>query len=250
MKVHIVMGLPGSGKSTWVVEETKDGVLGEIIDLDRKRTKVDWKWFKDHVDGRINGIYVDGLFTTNDQILALIKEISKEISNSEFFIHYWIPDRERCVKNDLLRGREKRAKFSIETLPIDDPRKNSEIRKLATIKIHDVYQPTDADLFALSHANVDKFFLESQCWSLGGECWDYTGVKWLLPADNPKEFDELDDLLLEIWPNIGLLQYKKIKKIVEIKESREDDYYSDVMEARHIIDLRKLYTLIQELKGE
>ena len=91
--------------------------------------------------------------------------------------------------------------------------------------------------------------LRSSRWCTGGaygSCWSNS----LSPvsADEPLEFEELDNLLEEIAPNVTFLHYKKIRsQCVKTEESYERDYYGGGCSYLNwVCDLEKLYDLLEQ----
>ena len=63
-----------------------------------------------------------------------------------------------------------------------------------------------------------------------------------------KKFEELDNLLEEIAPNVTFLHYKKIRsQCVKTEESYERDYYGGGCSYLNwVCDLEKLYDLLEQ----
>ena len=92
--------------------------------------------------------------------------------------------------------------------------------------------------------------LRSDTWCLGGswgDCWGNTGM--VSADEQPTEFKEFDDLLMEVCPNITLLQYKKLyNSLVSIESGCENDYYGGSTEnAYYKCNLKDLYNMMIEM---
>jgi hypothetical protein len=95
---------------------------------------------------------------------------------------------------------------------------------------------------------VNGKYLESQSWCLGGKSYDWHGSEHYLSAENPLNFDEFDELLEKICPQITYLQYKKIyAKCVTMEERSASDYYTQAREGFWKCDLEKLYEMLEEM---
>lgn len=231
MKVTILWGLPGSGK-THYAEEWKKTPNRTVISVDKIK--------------RIKGkkdFLIDGLITTN----KVAREIIESIPDAVFEIVYWKPDREACKHND--RGRRTlNSTLTIDNLPFEEP--NKKLLKDFNISLvkKDVVRKPEYKAFAEEN-DIELYkgkFIKSQRWCLGGTHCSYSGYQNTLEAEKPAEFDEFDELLEKMDPNITFLKYKKLmKETVTIEEFEEGDYYGgSVKYAYYVCDLEKLYELL------
>lgn len=253
--VELMMGLPSSGKSTYaqsrVIPYSRDTY---VLDLDKKN------WSDATILSSVKkqlasykSVIIDMLLTSNEDCLSLLKYLKDGIDESiSFVVHFWPEDKENCIKNDNLRvKRQLRKKSSIATInfcELDDPRSSKEIKQRAQIKTHEVFKQTVFHELAFKQSLNGK--LRSSSWCLGGTGRNYMGDTFPIHGESTKEFDELDYLLLNTWPNIGLLQYKQVKRLAKIIEKDDSDYYSRTMSAYWEIDLVEMYELIDKLKKE
>lgn len=60
----------------------------------------------------------------------------------------------------------------------------------------------------------------------GGNCWGGE-PNWPLDSDPEPGFNELDEILMKICPDIGLLQYRKIEQLIQRTSRHEPDYYGN-----------------------
>lgn len=139
MKLIILIGLPASGKSFFAYSFSPSKF--QRIDLDRqlrfynlydfKKSNVETflisefertikMWHKD-VD-----FILDGLLLKNETYIKIIqlfilaaKANNKSINSIE--LHYWKPDREVCLWNDLGRNRRINSITTIKNAPIEYP---------------------------------------------------------------------------------------------------------------------------------
>ena len=163
IEIHILMGLPGSGKTTWrkrnennrwgynwysidcdnfLIENSDEynfGRYNTIIDVIENRFEINPEKF----------MCIDGLITTNEQVNEIInlinKKVRKKFMNIDDFrivIHHWRENRDNCLYNDKYR-RNKSCKASIMNLPLEDPngfnfKSDIEVK----IEYHDVVKKT------------------------------------------------------------------------------------------------------------
>lgn len=273
IELHILMGLPGSGKTTFaegmkkrlslkgnsrtcavlhmdelrsVMRYGKNASLREIISSEvyhrvRKETK---------------HLILDGPVFTNDDIFQVIKATAPSFHKVTVTIYRWNEDRETCLKND--GGRRE--------LPSANTILHAPYEKVDVDGLNEQIKDFDAQIVKVINNKVvlkdgwDRYFrhivhvsddkkLRSEKWCTGGSygsCWD----DHLSPVspDEPLEFDELDDLLEKIAPSVTFLHYKKIRsQCVETEESYERDYYGGGCNYMNwVCDLEKLYELLEK----
>lgn len=271
-EIHILMGLPGSGKTTWRKRnEALNGINGySYCSLDCDEYLIEdpdaYNYGRyssiPEVIKRIFNIYVDrfmcidGLITTNAQVKEIISLIHKKVQkegydNDNFIIviHHWKENRENCLYNDKYR-RDKSCKTSIMNLPLEDPNGydfNSDIE--VKIEYHDVIKKTiyEGEFEPISR-NKDNI-LRSETWCSGGSWGDCWGNSGSCSTEEPVSFVELDNLLERICPNLTFLQYKKIEReCVEVDTSYSYDYYGGCQhDSYYKCDLKKLYETMIEM---
>jgi hypothetical protein len=82
----------------------------------------------------------------------------------------------------------------------------------------------------------------------GGSCWGGE-AKPFFTSDPEKEFDDLDEILQKVVPNITFLQYRILLKKLDIQydEHRVGDYYgNDTIYKRKFFHIARLYELLKE----
>lgn len=262
---HIVVGLPGSGKSYFISKEASSQY---VVDLDSYRhsgmsleESLKDAFNKEkvmelpvyHNYDQNKHCYIDGLFVktkTVQKIVDFCKDYFNK-NNSGFesvkiILHVWNEDKEKCIYNDEIRikfnERDKLSRIIINHNNIDDM---SEIEG-AQIENHEVEKISFKD--KLLSYGVDGF-LYSSSWSGGGswcDCWGNSGT--IHPESTP-QFDEFDNLLTLICPNVTFLQYKNLyNESVEIEETREHDYYGGTETIfMYKCNLNSLYNKLVEL---
>lgn len=273
IELHILMGLPGSGKSTFAEElreklRTKckrehSAIILSVDELKNKspygatlgeniRRELSWRMYNE-----TKHIIVDGPIFTNEDLYQMIKETSACFRKEkvDVTVYHWNKDRETCLKNDGGR-RELLSATTIlyapyEEVDIDWLRKQLEKSNLREIKVikkkvvlKEGWERYFRHMTSVSH---DKK-LRSKQWCAGGSCgncWD--NHLRTVDAEAPVDFDELDELLEKVAPNTTFLHYKKIRKqCVNTEEYYERDYYGGgVTYVNWVCDLEKLYKLLE-----
>ena len=282
--IDVMCGLPASGKTTHVkkqMKEDEDSRYGLhpiwksiILNLDEHNdsdleTIVRNEFYskKDFMFKRLSPydnvkirIMVDGLILNFDDFKKVIDTCTSFINENEpsdgykinHTVHIWNEDRDTCINNDRIRvmngERETHSETTIRHL---EYKLNKDLFKKEGYKVveHEVYKTTTYDITIKQFSNNDDK-LESDYWSLGGNygtCWD-SQLHTIHPSSQPTSFQEFDNMLGEICPNMTFLQYKKAyNESVSISEWTENDYYGGAESfARYVCDLRKLYECLVE----
>lgn len=274
MKYIITVGLPGSGKSTWAknyrlsnVEKSYNGnkYRTQIIDCDLyfKQYKRTFDSLEEYIYSEIDNIYkpnineiiIDGLFTTNDDVIRILNNIFELLNiGDEILICQWYEDREQCIKNDLYR-RDINSNVTINNIKYEDIDIEKIRNNVGRIEVEkqyiEVYRKPNylifADKYKINYDSEGKF--TSDTWSGGGtwgNCWGDSGS---IGPSEPEDFDEFDELLENVCPNISFLQYKKIKSdCVELDYYDDYDYYGG-SETRnfYVCDVENLYNTLVDL---
>ena len=274
MKYIITVGLPGSGKSTWAKNYRLSNVENsynvnkyriQIIDCDLyfKQYKRTFDSLEEYIYSEIDNIYkpnineiiIDGLFTTNDDVIRILNNIFELLNiGDEILICQWYEDREQCIKNDLYR-RDIDSNVTINNIKYEDIDIEKIRNNVGGIEVKkqyiEVYRKPNylifADKYKINYDSEGKF--TSDTWSGGGtwgNCWGDSGS---IGSSEPEDFDEFDELLENVCPNISFLQYKKIKSdCVELDYYVDYDYYGG-SETRnfYVCDVENLYNTLVDL---
>ncbi len=273
IKLTILWGLPGSGKTTYCEERGLNihncsmGTTTGYINGDQiaKSAKNDPKQCREFLFDKLESllyskkteVVLDGLFTTNEGVKSLIGEIEAKLGvkyKISYHIIWWPKNIDACLWND--RGRRKiNSEITIRNLPFDEPnadllgisQKNIE-RKRIVKKPSFVIWSAEAGFSGFSG---DKNKLKSSCWSLGGtsgSCWGGS-MSTVTPSPQPISFEEFDQLLEQTCPEISLLKYKNLyAKTVTVETEGCSDYYGGyTTSAWYECDLEKLYSLLLEM---
>ena len=97
--------------------------------------------------------------------------------------------------------------------------------------------------------NIRYDTLTSSTWRLGGDqrdCWGNGGS--ISPEPQPSSFDEFDELMERICPNINFIQYKNIfNRCVNSDTESEGDWYGGTAYyGFYKCDMRDLYEALDE----
>ena len=269
-KVFILMGLPGSGKTYFAKEykrthhrtsrnNFKDVHIVDVDDFTKNHKIEDiGNYF---VIGDNKSTYIiDGLFLKNNDVISVVKSLKQDTSLiygiESITIHYWFPDREDCLYNDIGRRKES-SEITIRYAEIEKPdveRIKNEIHCPINVVNHTVIRKPEwkaaADNFGIQVKN-EKYLYSSE-WCLGGTCGScYSSELSRISPDEPiLEFLELDSLLEDICPKLTFIDYKKIKnECVKTKTRSDRDYYGGCVEYAYLVcDIEKLFNILIELK--
>lgn len=261
-KLHITVGLPASGKTTWADKYSTNSRRRHIeVDSYLKRSYGSDNTTEDVLKNRVrrsDETIIDGLFLTEDDInkaLKIIKDKGFEVR--EVIIQYWRPNREYSLWNDLYR-RDTNSVITIENAVIDDFKDTKNLKAKNPniefkIERHDVVKTEPYRLFAAKlniKLNSDGE-IKGDSWCNGGswaDCWGNCGS--VGSDEKPEGMDELDKILENICPNITFLQYKGImRECVYIDDFTDGDYYGGVTHHnRYVLKFGSLYEYLIDSK--
>lgn len=250
-KLILMWGLPASGKTTKALELAKNA--GTYIDVDnivmfRKYSPENCTLLESvvrEISGEPSPIIIDSLLTLNESCDRLLSEITKARHFDEIEIWVFDEDREVLLKRDRDRvesgGRESTSENTIRNMPFEYP--NSEIINKYKIKVVNMEKPTRDQILSIYGKKIT-----SSSWCLGGTWGDCWGGKGTVSAEPPPaSFAEFDDFLMEIFPEISFLQYKKIyNECVKITEEGYGDYYGGYKSYAHFqCDVERVCDILQ-----
>lgn len=202
-------------------------------------------------------VLVDYLFTTITQVISFVKHLQKQFDIQSLLILHFNLDRETCLKNDLGR-RELSSEHSIKKMKYDTNVIADDFNSLnipVVISEEQVVEKQGWHRFVKENVKdvvVDGKYLTSDYWTTGGSRSDLDGNSYPIDGDDPLEFEELDNLIEKICPNITFMQYKhmmrdlKSANIVTIEDGSEGDYYGTWSTAWWSCDLEKFYNYLNE----
>ena len=274
IRLEFMVGLPGSGKSTLAKElELKNRSLRKVVNFDNSFELSNWdranesdrariirNCFNDGLyNKRIETLILDGLFLTHEDIVRVLKATNKMFQNIEVIIHQFNEDRDTCIKNDggrrevsstntiLHADYELINKEKLEKMIVDAGCDNAHVTKIVKHKV--VLKPGWERFFRGKVSIFEDGKMRSDKWCVGGTCGSCWGdrVSPVTPDKQP-DFEELDELLMNVCPSITFLQYKKImRSCVDFEENYESEYYGGgCTYKRYVCDMKKLYSTLEE----
>lgn len=258
--LNFLYGLPASGKThfantNWpnILYQNHDNPLYIDVDYLSKYHQViglvrQIASFINNIAKPINSVVIDGLFTTNQQIMDICDALDHDRFEFVCHLYWWREDRETCLYNDIGR-RIQNSTNSILNLPFEEPDIQilGKYFKESKINVRKVQRKSKFQVWIAENDFSGNGLLKSSRWSTGGSwknCWGNSGT--VDADDTPLSFEEFDKLLEKICPSISFLLYKKIyAECVSIVDYGESDYYGGYRNFQQFqCDLKKLYGLL------
>lgn len=285
--IHVVHGLPASGKSTWVnslieTDRNKYHKKYRVLNTDehykyferfRKNQQSFDDYLKHEFDMSIGGfreneeLLVDGLFLTNKDIINIFSIVIEvylnrtDIDKISLIVEDWNEDREQCKINDKLRYREEKAQGTIEKAPWEKINKTQVTKELSSkfsvklelsINPHSVYTPSIAEVIVAENGYRFKDRkIYSRSWCGGGTYGSYCGESLHVSAEKPlMYFEELFDVTEAFGVELSARHYCKLMDDLVTTECRtESDYYGGSVDYySYVCDIDELYSWLVEHK--
>lgn len=214
------------------------------------------------ISDKVNTLVVDTPCCSYDYFKTLVNKLSLILAHTDLLeVEAFRENREVCKINDYGR-RNVDSQFSIDNMPLDFPDASSLIDIISSeignrnIKVmineHTVFKKDSWKgamqkyLRGAGEEYDNNSILKSTSYSLGGTLYGIGGESMhQIEAEPMGEFTELDNLLIELCPELPFIFYKQIKDtLVEVVEQDDSDYYSKCSSAHYEIDLKKLYDFL------
>lgn len=271
-ELHIVMGLPACGKTTYVKElamKNSNGFVNAlVIDIDKylnnyKKDNTLKSWLSDYTPHGIT--IIDGFFSTQTEVINILNtymECFKSTTFHSIIIDYWPMNREACLINDRGRKRFKSSEISIRKINIEKPDSAFIVTKLGVnnvlIVTHETVSKDISDIWAEENGcfltkeipyESNKEIINcivSKTWTGGTiQVLSATGRTTYNNQEEPVDFEELDNFLDRVCPNIKIMEYKKLYRTLVVKKARPiNDYYVKGYEYYWSIEVKALYDFL------
>ncbi len=278
--LHVTVGLPGSGKTSWAQEKCYASRGGggwrsyssptvSHIDVDtylknsyyKAHYKDEFEYISRNMSSGYNEYIIDTFIASNDSLINLLKKVVVS-GITHVDIHYWEPNVEACIWNDRGR-REEDSTITIKNAKIEVPdieRIQKELdltgkKVKVSLTKHKTEKKADWKVFyeevCKKHGHMDeRGWINGESWCMGGtwgNCWGDSGT--VSGEAPPETFSALDGILEEVCPDISFLKYKKIwSQIVDTDEYGESDYYGgSTSHANYRFKVEGLYETLKEM---
>ena len=269
MEIHILVGLPGSGKTYWAHantwsrgikayyhmnidnmlydhsgQNTIETILEEFFSIYENRKDIMHKCDEEVAAFKGYQLIFDNLTLTNEDVKKVIELFKKyndikvqgEQIPMKFIIHQWNEDREACLANDPLRldngelSRTKGAQNTIRYAAYEIIDMNALKEVFPEYKFEYVAHTVEV------HSRKDILIeqtgtITSERWCTGGDRCDCWGGHWVQDSeDDPEPFTAFDNIVKFYCPNISDQQYTQLWDMcVDTDSVDEGDYYGGCM---------------------
>ena len=249
--LKITYGLPGSGKTSYsrkLYDDNRDYGRSSwnILDSDNifynerfnKSMKDRIKLFVSSVKSYSNdsdnrNLIIDGLFTTNDSLIAMLNTIGTIILKKfdKIIIVEFNEDRDACLWNDI--GREKDATISIKNMDYESVDLDNLISNFKDFNFEiekKVVERKNIIKRYLDDRNAILDYIESDTYTTGGnwrDCWG-GGGEFDTESRSDADFYVLKELLKKLKiDDIDSVYYSIIEddSLICVEEGSESDYY-------------------------
>lgn len=251
-ELHITLGRPGSGKTTWADEFVKAKFNAVVIHCDDITPP--WANALKCINRNTEIVIVDGLFKNMDDIRFVYESVDGVAKVKKVIIHRWNDDIESCLWNDKGR-REIDSELTIRKMKIAKikPSDFFDFPVHVQVENHTVVRKPEF-LMSNAFANLeikDGRYMDSDHWTISKTYHHY----WSSSCSHkeydvePLDFVELEEYLMSLDLHFPYLLYKKIWRECVTKE---EDYISDYYESSTVqfwrCDMEKLYQILKQYK--
>ena len=269
IKLYVMMGLPGSGKSTEAdrLKSEMSSMTTHVLHVDELRSSFRYgknATLRRMIDGelsrvchKLHHVILDGPVFTNEDLFQAITAAAPSFHHVKVIVYHWDEDRDTCLKND-----GGRRDVSSATTIMHAPYENVNVDEL-----NERIKEWDAEITKVVEKRVclkpgwqrnfrhsglwisEDMKLRSDKWCTGGavgNCWN-SSLSPVSP-DKALNFTELDKMLIHLAPNLTFLQYKIINDTcVSQEESYDRDYYGGgTSYLNWVCDLKELHEKLVE----
>jgi hypothetical protein len=109
-------------------------------------------------------------------------------------------------------------------------------------------------IYDFEDMDLDKIFI-ARSWEIGGasggSCWGTEATVYHGSEPEP-EFEALDNILMELMPDIPFLRYKKLMRLIKFEQNiqRVSEYYGNYTEYQwEVVNIRNLYEALQQINN-
>lgn len=281
MRLQIVLltGLPGCGKTIYTYKNYPTGSndysvwdeygvhhLDEFLAEDGSLQVSRIRWTNNWSPYREGTwtLVIDGFLPTKKARIEVIKSFIENLLDGhyrwlksnhieiEVTEHYWTPDIDACIDNDSnrinKRERKKESRWTILNAKLEDPLSICDFGSLGldhySLKVADTqYETTkryvDNPLYCNTIMNREEFGQKD-------DSLKYIYSRWYDCEDDWKyaQFDELDEVIERVCPDITYLKYKKIARFIEVEKDHVCDYYDSHDRYRYKIPIDKIHEIL------
>jgi hypothetical protein len=260
--LHILMGLPGAGKTFWAKKYAYN-MNNSCVDDNRTYVISYDDNYKNMLDYSNDIVYyrkgyghiiADFLCLSTDNILKFINSLENKFN--EIIIHFWEPDVKKCLINDDERNRELKADITIKNTTLIKPDLNeikNALNKSTNIEL--IIHTTECkkiyvEFFEKNEIDFDKTseIIKSEPWCLGGTRRDCYGSTSYINEEDEPIFKDLEETIDKLCGDISHSMFRKIyNQVVLSDEYEEGDYYGGRITYRYnYFYIESLYDILKE----
>lgn len=257
-KILILMGLPGSGKTSFAKKYAEENDRTRHIHMEEEKEYGDNidSVIKTYIGSRYTDVYIiDEDVLTNSEVIEIINKIKEETrSEFDYEIHYWKENKEFSLHN--IKGVDNDEKMSIiensslENLNVELIKEKCEIDAIKVIN-HEIEEKPEWKIVC------DKLDIEvdtsgdvySKEWLLCGEWWNCNGLSGYEEPEKEPDFEDFNKLVEELYPDIPFRKYKRLfDECVRVTDNDYRDYYSAGTKRQYCFNIEKLIEEINYIR--
>lgn len=258
MDVLIAMGLPASGKTTFLMNEYHklESKFTKYLSIDKLSEKEIKKTIM-NINKKCDNLIIDGLFLKNNDISKVLNLITESVNEPlNVILYHFEENRAKCLHNDLGRRKEDstitiiNALYEkVDKLEILDGLTIGAYNNVKDIKVIElkIQKKKKYQIFAEAN-NCDKKICSDR-WATGGNYCDCWGNDTEVTPEGPYEFEKLKEILEKNCKGLTQEQYKEIfDSCVYIDYDEDHDYYGGCVEYEmYVCDIETLFDKLKEM---